>query len=766
MISLARIFVVAFFLLGAVRLSSAQKFVPIYEGSHFFVNLINCPDECRDAIEYSFRCFDSLIVTNIPINVNVFFKEQTKNNVAATAQAVYRANFSDVAIENVLYPIPLVEKILNAELNDSNESDIDCYVDLSVNWHFGLDTNVPEGKLDFIQIFLHEICHGMGFQSFVRFEGQMLDENTWPSIFDIHIVDKEGKALLYELPSERIYSQVTNNSLYYKSPHFAEYYKDSLVKLYAPSVYSEANSIQHVDEVAYTDENRLLSPSHGLGESTRGLGSIAKSLLLDFGWGNPVLNVKKCYDTENLDDSSAVVLNFESDYSVAQNVKLEYSLDNFGHQIEIPMNGKQNVFSSKIPPFMFNNTVAYRITYDYGGFTYSIPCDSCSIEFYRGIDTIAPSVEIDFPNYLHEHENNVELTFGVNENSGISHINIHDDSGNVLVETDIDNGSHSIIIDNNKLELGDTLKLYVQVYDYASNRNTYYDTIIKPIVDFGDVVRTYATNFDDVSANDFILNGFDISMNKGFSSKSLNSEHAYKSPNKEHDTLEFFAELNYNVILDSVHHYLSFDEIVLVEPSDEGKAFGEFGFWDYVVVEGSKDNENWFAFEKEGYDSWLHDSWLLAYNSEVKKADENNLLSEYVPEDESLYRSHSINLLENKYLRKGDTVRIRFLLVSDAYSNGWGWSIDNLTVQEGAGVVADERTEDEIYILPNPAGNVIRITGKAEGSTYQIVDVLGNRIVGGKIDKDIPVADLPTGIYFVTIADLDNRILVKTFMKK
>ncbi len=41
---------------------------------------------------------------------------------------------------------------------------------------------------------------------------------------------------------------------------------------------------------------------------------------------------------------------------------------------------------------------------------------------------------------------------------------------------------------------------------------------------------------------------------------------------------------------------MSFDEIVLVEPGETGTSYGDEEFWDYIVIEGSKDDVNtWLA---------------------------------------------------------------------------------------------------------------------------------------------------------------------------
>ena len=62
---------------------------------------------------------------------------------------------------------------------------------------------------------------------------------------------------------------------------------------------------------------------------------------------------------------------------------------------------------------------------------------------------------------------------------------------------------------------------------------------------------------------------------------------------------------------------INFNEIVLVEPGETGSVFGSADFYDYVIVEGSKNfGKTWFSLA-DGYDCRLVSSWETAYNSSI-----------------------------------------------------------------------------------------------------------------------------------------------------
>jgi hypothetical protein len=72
-------------------------------------------------------------------------------------------------------------------------------------------------------------------------------------------------------------------------------------------------------------------------------------------------------------------------------------------------------------------------------------------------------------------------------------------------------------------------------------------------------------------------------------------------------------------------------------------------------------------------------------------------------------------------------------------------------------------------IFPNPAADMITVTGEPEGRTLDItvVNLLGDELLGlpaSSLPFSIPVADLPPGIYFIRITD-DGRTVTKRFVK-
>ena len=229
------------------------------------------------------------------------------------------------------------------------------------------------------------------------------------------------------------------------------------------------------------------------------------------------------------------------------------------------------------------------------------------------------------------------------------------------------------------------------------------------------------------------------------------------------------AETKNPIIIRTNEAYLDFDEIVLVEPSENGTSFGDYAFWDYCIVEGSKDKINWYAFEQKGYKTELFSDWLNTYNSKPF-SDNTGRISSKAVADESLYHHHQINLLGNKYLRKGDNVYIRFRLFSDAFVNGWGWAIDNVKIQTTPVLSSNISTSDKILVYPTcTSNNAITIKSISHSQLtikkVEMIAIVGNSykcLVNYINDKEYSVeTPKESGVYFIIIILEDNSIYTK-----
>jgi len=182
------------------------------------------------------------------------------------------------------------------------------------------------------------------------------------------------------------------------------------------------------------------------------------------------------------------------------------------------------------------------------------------------------------------------------------------------------------------------------------------------------VVASQASYVNDFNAPtaDFFGNGFSIATPSGFNNGAIHSLHPYQN-----NTM-LTHQLKVPIIVAATNAFLQYEDIALVEPGEPGSVFGDLDFYDYVIVEATTDGINWKPLA-DGYDARFDPAWLSAY--------QNNTAGNPL-----LYRSHRLNLLN--VFAAGDKIFVRFRLFADTGANGWGWAIDNLSIQPNATAVA------------------------------------------------------------------------------
>ena len=229
---------------------------------------------------------------------------------------------------------------------------------------------------------------------------------------------------------------------------------------------------------------------------------------------------------------------------------------------------------------------------------------------------------------------------------------------------------------------------------------------------------TYTNDFNSGGGGDFQGSGFTVGGYSGFSDGAIHSDHDYGN----NAAAVYLLTVPIKVAVSGA--IVSFDEVVLVEPGSTGSEFGDSNFWDYVVVEGTRDGVTWLPL-LAGYDARADEDWLTAWNFGSNG-------------DGSLLRNRQIDLRQT--FDPYETVLLRFRLYSDGYVDGWGWAIDNLVIQSGASA-ADEAVPTARLALeqnyPNPFNptTTIAFSLPAAGKVkLQVFDVRG-RLVRTLLDE-------------------------------
>ena len=258
-----------------------------------------------------------------------------------------------------------------------------------------------------------------------------------------------------------------------------------------------------------------------------------------------------------------------------------------------------------------------------------------------------------------------------------------------------------------------------------------------------DPVEEYNNDFSDDSRNsEFSGNGFSIYTERGFSDPAIHSLHPYPDE----------TELTYTLVQPiriRGQQFLTYDDIAIVEPGMAGSEFGDSDFWDFVIVEGSINGDEWMPLI-DGYDARENEDWLTAFEAERS----GNL---------EMFRSQSIDLSE--FFDRDDIVLIRFRLFADQAVNGWGWAIDNVSiaVDNTTATIDAEESENRIYPTLTSGQINVELDPRMNINTIAVYDLNGRLIMRDNINGldryQFDIGDQSAGFYIVELANEQDNII-------
>jgi len=724
------------------------------KNSTIIVDFVGFPEEAKVAFQYAADIWQDLIYSPVPIHIQATWESLDPDVLGSCSPSDYMLNFNSTQIWNCYYPIALVEKMLGKEVNSPTGYEIEASFNKDfTNWYFGVDGNTPTDKYDFVSTALHELTHGLGFHGFFysdsRGRGGYGDADGLAASFDQYVINKNGDKLvdkkIFTNPSVVLHENLTSDWLEFES----NLTEGIFPRLYAPSTWDGGSSVYHLNDANYPvgNPNSLMTHAMGKGEATHNPGPNTLAIMYDMGWKSISIKHTPLKDIEYVAGPINFEAQIESDYDLdSTKLYLIYSLNKFLRKDSVRLipTSTPTIFNVKLTPTQTGEIQYYFSAKDVKSRTFVFPSNSPAryLSFNIGIDKTLPVVSHTPIKFLLSSNPTAKIIAETTDNMGIKSVKIeYFINGGLMKELILVNDSVDRYIGNLTFPLGsvrggDIVSYRIVATDISSQSNigrlplSGYNTF--KIEGIQDPVDRYITNFDAQNL-DFIGSDFTISIASGFDSPALNSAHPYLSPDTDNMEFNFSTILKYPIILKNGK--LTFDEIALVEPGETGSKFGDENFWDYVIIEGSKDGGiTWKPFA-DGYDSNLQSSWARLFNGAMSG---NN--STAVPTKE-LFVKHEINLLANGNFVVGDVVLVRFRLFSDPYSHGWGWIVDNLAIQDWETAISPTLiSSGEVICFPNPATDLVNIQIDAKNSIQNLILKAYNS--SGKL---IFIQDFPVG---------------------
>lgn len=248
----------------------------------------------------------------------------------------------------------------------------------------------------------------------------------------------------------------------------------------------------------------------------------------------------------------------------------------------------------------------------------------------------------------------------------------------------------------------------------------------------------YFSNPTDFSVTSMSIQSFGGSVNK-----TMQTTHPYQL-NREYTTL-----LRQPIKITNTHPFFFYRDVAIVEPVK-----------DFVVVEATKDGVNWTPIAP-AYDATFNSAWTAAFTS-------------FQNGTEAMFVDHTINLTTK--FAVNDTLLFRFRMKSDNTITGWGWSIDDLYIQQKPTAVS-EVAEPQVSIYPNPSSGSFSasiVLSSFSDVNFQLIDLSGRTLAQlqkksqapGLVTQEFTLNDSPAGIYLLKIVTRDGQWTKKVSVKR
>jgi hypothetical protein len=666
--------------------------------ANIVVNYNGFTPQAQAAFQYAVDIWATLLQTSQTITIDAYWLPLPGGVLGGALYTAAYANFDGAQKLNVFYPVALAEKMSGKNLNGSNP-EIFTQFNANANWHLDPNTTPPPNTYDLATVVLHEIGHGLGFSGSFKLltatgQGEVgLQSTGVPIIYDVPIENGPGQNLIrtFASPSTQLATQLTSGNLFFRTANAGR------PQLYAPSDFSSGSSISHLDENSFNGTSDALMTPFIAPQERQYSPGVALTMLKDLGWEHVYIGHTPLANTENVTGPYTVTVTIQADNGYqAASVKLNYTT-NGSTFTEIPMTPTDNPheFSANIPSTGSPTTYGYFISVNDnsnrqfvkpGKFVRKQNTELQALYIFEaGPDTRPPVIAHTPRPFLTPNDTELLVDARISDNIGVASAVLEYQINSVpqvpinfvLQNPGRDSIYHATINLGPGLNDGDVLEYRIVATDNSSNSNigtlpaSGFFTL--NVVGLAPTQNAYFNDFNSPTS-DFFGNGFSITQPPGFTNPAIHSEHPYPEgytfPGQEYN---YIYQLRVPIRIKNKEATMKFDEIVLVEPGEPGSVFGDFDFWDYVVVEGSKDGGQTWVAVAPGYDARDYTPWLTRYNSAISGNNSTAI------GDPSLFRTRTLNLLQK--FSPGDEVVFRFRLYSDPFASGWGWCIDNLKIQ-------------------------------------------------------------------------------------
>lgn len=136
-------------------------------------------EQRRIAYQFAADLWGAVLDSDVDVRVGASFQPQSCTATggvlgAAGATQIFR-DFDGAPLAGTWYHSALADAIAGEELDETEDIDIDSFFNANLGtpgclensgWYYGLDGKTPANRINFLDVVVHEIGHGLGFQGF------------------------------------------------------------------------------------------------------------------------------------------------------------------------------------------------------------------------------------------------------------------------------------------------------------------------------------------------------------------------------------------------------------------------------------------------------------------------------------------------------------------------------------------------------------------------------------------------------------------------
>lgn len=229
---------------------------------------------------YAAGIWSAFLDSSVTITVNSNFDPLTCTSNSAILGSAgasgWTGNFPNAPVSNTYYPYALANKLRGSDSNGAT-AEINATFNSTVNnnagclggerFYYGFDNTTPNGTVNLLVVVLHELGHGLGFQSLVNGTTGAMPNNL-PDAFLLNMYDRStGKYWSQMTDAERATSALNTGNVLWDGANvkIASGYltagRDAAtgrVQLFTPNPFQQGSSISHYDTAA--SPNLLMEP--------------------------------------------------------------------------------------------------------------------------------------------------------------------------------------------------------------------------------------------------------------------------------------------------------------------------------------------------------------------------------------------------------------------------------------------------------------------------------------------------------------------------